>query len=63
MLAQDVLIAACEACANSIEHGYRDSPGGIVRLKVEVGGPDLRITVTTAEAGGRRGECPTAVTG
>ncbi|MGO8982903.1 MAG: SpoIIE family protein phosphatase [Streptosporangiaceae bacterium] len=46
MLAQDVLIAACEACANAIEHGYRDSPGGIVRLKVEVTGPDLRITVT-----------------
>jgi PAS domain S-box-containing protein len=46
ILAQDVLIAACEACANAIEHGCRDSREGTVRLRVEVSGADLRITVT-----------------
>ena len=45
VLPQDVMIAACEACANAIEHGYRDSPGGTVRLRVEVSGGDIRITV------------------
>jgi anti-sigma regulatory factor (Ser/Thr protein kinase) len=45
ILAHDVLIAACEACANAIEHGYRDFPGGTVRLRVEVSGADVRITV------------------
>ena len=46
LVAQDVLIAACEACANAIEHGYRGSPAGTVRLRVEVTGPDVRITVS-----------------
>jgi signal transduction histidine kinase/serine phosphatase RsbU (regulator of sigma subunit)/FixJ family two-component response regulator len=46
VIAQDVLIAACEACANAIEHGYRDAPGGTVRLRVEATGRDLLITVS-----------------
>jgi PAS domain S-box-containing protein len=46
LVAQDVLIAACEACANAIEHGYQGSPAGTVRLRVEVTGPDVHITVS-----------------
>ena len=41
-----MLIAACEACANAIEHGYHGSTAGTVRLRVEVTGPDVRITVS-----------------
>ncbi|HEY9242594.1 MAG TPA: SpoIIE family protein phosphatase [Streptosporangiaceae bacterium] len=44
-VAQDVLIAACEACANAIEHGYRGSRTGTVWLRVEAAGPELLITV------------------
>jgi Histidine kinase-like ATPase domain len=33
LIPQDVLIAACEACANAIEHGYRNASGGTVRLR------------------------------
>jgi anti-sigma regulatory factor (Ser/Thr protein kinase) len=50
LVAQDVLIAACEACANAIEHGYRGFPAGTVRLRVEVSGADVRTTV--ADSGG-----------
>ena len=46
LLAQDVIIAACEACANSIEHGYRGSRTGTVWLRLEVTGPDILITVS-----------------
>ena len=46
LIAQDVLIAACEACANAIEHGYRGSRAGTVSLRVEVAGPDIVITVS-----------------
>ena len=46
LVAQDVLIAACEACANAIEHGYHGSTAGTVRLRIEVTGPDVRITVS-----------------
>ncbi len=45
-VAQDVVIAACESCANAIEHGYRGSRAGTVWLRVEATGPDLVITVT-----------------
>jgi PAS domain S-box-containing protein len=45
LVAQDVLIAACEACANAIEHGYRGSSRGTVSLQVEAAGRDLVITV------------------
>ncbi len=46
LVAQDVVIAACEACANAIEHGYRGVPGGTVGLRVEAAGRDLVITVS-----------------
>ncbi|HTT51069.1 MAG TPA: SpoIIE family protein phosphatase [Streptosporangiaceae bacterium] len=46
LIAQDVLIAACEACANAIEHGYHGSRTGTVWLRVEVAGPDIVITVS-----------------
>ena len=46
MAAQDVLIAACEACANAIEHGYRGSRAGTVRLRAELSGPDVLLTVS-----------------
>jgi anti-sigma regulatory factor (Ser/Thr protein kinase) len=45
-LAQDVVIAACEACANAIEHGYCDLRHGTVRLRAEVSGSDLRVIVS-----------------
>lgn len=61
--AQGVLLAAGEACANAIEHGHRDAPGGPVRLRAETSADHLRLTVTDsgrwkpAEPGGdtRRG--------
>jgi PAS domain S-box-containing protein len=46
LVTQDVLIAACEACANAIEHGYRGQRAGMVRLRAEASGPDLLLTVT-----------------
>jgi PAS domain S-box-containing protein len=46
LVGQDVLIAACEACANAIEHGYRGAPAGTVRLRGEVTGSDVLITVS-----------------
>jgi anti-sigma regulatory factor (Ser/Thr protein kinase) len=46
LVGQDVLIAACEACANAIEHGYRGAAAGTVRLQVEVTGSDVLITVS-----------------
>jgi len=44
--AQDLLIAACEACANAIEHGYHDRPAGTVRMSAEVAGPAIQVTVS-----------------
>ncbi|MGK5447871.1 SpoIIE family protein phosphatase [Streptomyces radiopugnans] len=43
--AQNVLVAAGEACANAIEHGHRHAPGDTVRLRAEVSADDLRLTV------------------
>ncbi|GAA2440181.1 SpoIIE family protein phosphatase [Streptomyces glaucus] len=43
---QNVLVAAGEACANAIEHGHRDAPGEIIRLRAEAYVQDLRLTVT-----------------
>ncbi|MFG3190825.1 SpoIIE family protein phosphatase [Streptomyces omiyaensis] len=43
--AQNVLVAAGEACANAIEHGHRDSPGDTVRLHAETSGAALRLRV------------------
>ncbi|WP_438696061.1 SpoIIE family protein phosphatase [Streptomyces alkaliphilus] len=42
---QSVLVAAGEACANAIEHGHRDAPGKIVRLRAEAFVDDLRLTI------------------
>ncbi|WP_426502190.1 SpoIIE family protein phosphatase [Dactylosporangium sp. McL0621] len=44
-LAQRVLVAAGEACANAIEHGHREGVGW-VRLLVRAMGDDLHLTVT-----------------
>ncbi|SHM24091.1 SpoIIE family protein phosphatase [Cryptosporangium aurantiacum] len=44
---QSVLVAAGEACANAIEHGYRDA-SGLVRLVARAGGQQLDVTVTDA---------------
>ncbi|MEU3794465.1 SpoIIE family protein phosphatase [Streptomyces fructofermentans] len=43
--AQDVLIAAGEACANAVEHGHRHSPGAPIRLRAEALTDGLRLTV------------------
>ncbi|MEU8198440.1 SpoIIE family protein phosphatase [Microbispora amethystogenes] len=42
---QNVLVAAGEACANAIEHGHRDAPGDIVRLRAEAFVDNLRLVV------------------
>jgi PAS domain S-box-containing protein len=44
-LAQSVLVAAGEACANAIEHGHRHTPGGSVRLRAEAYVDELHLTV------------------
>ncbi|MEV4757006.1 SpoIIE family protein phosphatase [Micromonospora sp. NPDC049559] len=43
--AQNVLVAAGEACANAIEHGHRDAPGGRIRLRAAATADDLHLTV------------------
>ncbi|MDO0924725.1 SpoIIE family protein phosphatase [Streptomyces sp. TG1A-8] len=43
---QNIMVAAGEACANAIEHGHRDAPGDIVRLRAEAFVHGLRLTVT-----------------
>ncbi|MEU8632479.1 SpoIIE family protein phosphatase [Amycolatopsis sp. NPDC048633] len=43
--AQNVLVAAGEACANAVEHGHRDSPGEIVRLRAEAFADRLHLSV------------------
>jgi PAS domain S-box-containing protein len=45
-LAQDVLVAAGEACANSVEHAYLAGPGADANLAVRLSGPRLVVTVT-----------------
>lgn len=47
--AQDILVAAGEALANAIEHGHRDSPGGLVRLRATASVD--RVEVTVADTG------------
>ncbi|MET9069840.1 SpoIIE family protein phosphatase [Streptosporangium sandarakinum] len=42
---QNVLVAAGEACANAIEHGHRNSPGDMIRLRAVATGGDLHLTV------------------
>ncbi len=43
--AQGVLVAVGEACANAIEHGHRDNPGGPIRLRAEASVDELHRTV------------------
>ncbi|MFJ9338747.1 SpoIIE family protein phosphatase [Streptomyces sp. NPDC101733] len=43
--AQNVLVAAGEACANAIEHGHRDAPGETVRLRAEALVDHLHVTI------------------
>ncbi|MEV4614970.1 SpoIIE family protein phosphatase [Kitasatospora sp. NPDC049258] len=45
-VAQNVLVAAGEACANAIEHGHRDAPGRAVRLRAAATAEHLRLSVT-----------------
>ncbi|XTZ13701.1 SpoIIE family protein phosphatase [Micromonospora echinospora] len=44
--AYNVLVAAGEACANAIEHGHRDRPGGRIRLRATATAEDLHLSVT-----------------
>ncbi|WP_410814968.1 SpoIIE family protein phosphatase [Micromonospora sp. 067-2] len=44
--AYNVLVAAGEACANAIEHGHRDSPGGRIRLRATATADGLHLSVT-----------------
>ncbi|MGK5683244.1 SpoIIE family protein phosphatase [Actinoplanes sp. URMC 104] len=44
--AQNVLVAAGEACANAIEHGHRHLPGGLIRLRAAATADDLLLTIT-----------------
>lgn len=43
--AQNILVAAGEACANAIEHGHRDAPGDVVHFRAEAFVDNLRLTV------------------
>ncbi len=43
---QDILVAAGEAVANAIEHGYRDQTQGIVSVRVTAFADQLHVTVT-----------------
>jgi PAS domain S-box-containing protein len=42
----DIVLAVNEACANSIEHGYRGSPAGRVRVDGENDGARVHLTIT-----------------
>ncbi len=42
---QNVLVAAGEAVANAIEHGHRDSPGGLVRFRATALVDRLEFTI------------------
>jgi PAS domain S-box-containing protein len=44
--AQNVLVAAGEACANAIEHGHRHAPPGRIRLLAAATADSLLLTVT-----------------
>ncbi|MGW4057883.1 SpoIIE family protein phosphatase [Amycolatopsis sp. NPDC004747] len=45
-LAQDVLVAAGEACANAVEHAYGDGSGATAHLSARLTGAHLVVTVT-----------------
>ena len=44
--AYNILVAAGEACANAVEHGHRDSPGGRIRLRATATAAGLHLSVT-----------------
>jgi len=44
--AQNVLVAAGEACANAIEHGHGFRAGGLIRLRAAATADHLQLTVT-----------------
>ncbi|MFF0120552.1 SpoIIE family protein phosphatase [Micromonospora arida] len=44
--AYNVLVAAGEACANAVEHGHRDDPGGRIRLRATATATGLHLSVT-----------------
>ncbi|GIM93695.1 SpoIIE family protein phosphatase [Paractinoplanes toevensis] len=44
--AQNVLVAAGEACANAIEHGHRHIAGEQIRLRAAATADELRLTIT-----------------
>ncbi|AXX31301.1 SpoIIE family protein phosphatase [Actinosynnema pretiosum subsp. pretiosum] len=48
--AQNVLVAAGEACANAVEHGHRDRPGGQVVLRASATVERLRLVVADSGA-------------
>lgn len=60
-LGVDIILAVNEACANSIEHGYRDQQPGKVRLDASFDGAQVQIQVAdsgswkAAAAPGNRG--------
>ena len=41
----NILIATGEACANAIEHGHRNRPGGLIQLRATALANGLRVTV------------------
>jgi anti-sigma regulatory factor (Ser/Thr protein kinase) len=43
--AQNVLVAAGEACANAIEHGHRHLPLGRIRLRAAATADDVQLTI------------------
>ncbi|WP_250031179.1 SpoIIE family protein phosphatase [Paractinoplanes maris] len=43
---QNVLVAVGEACANAIEHGHRQLPGGLIRLRAAATAHTLHLTIT-----------------
>ncbi|WP_410630870.1 SpoIIE family protein phosphatase [Amycolatopsis sp. cmx-4-83] len=45
-VAQDVLVAAGEACANAVEHAYRGEGDGTAHLSARFAGPRLVVVVT-----------------
>ncbi|MFB9235762.1 SpoIIE family protein phosphatase [Plantactinospora siamensis] len=60
---QNLLVAAGEACANAIEHGHSNSPGGRIRLRASATADDVHLTIIDSgrwkpprpEANSRRG--------
>ncbi|AYG78065.1 Sensor histidine kinase TmoS [Streptomyces hundungensis] len=54
--AQNILVAAGEACANAVEHGHRHSPGDPIHFRAEVYVDDLRLTI--ADSGSWRDPQP-----